>query len=198
MASGRQRTFNKEQALSHAMKVFWLKGFAGASLSDLVEAMGINKPSLYAAFGNKESLFISTLEYYVETVGASHFDNLISPNESVPNKIGAYLESISKAVLNSALPGGCFVVNSTCESGSDCLTAETKQAVEKINSDSKNAFIDFFEKEKRKGNITSTSSPEALADYLMATQFGIAVLARNKATPQQLQHVIENAVAAFQ
>ena len=58
MAGGRQRSFDKQQALENAMRVFWQKGFIGASLMDLTESMGINKPSMYAAFGNKEQLFI--------------------------------------------------------------------------------------------------------------------------------------------
>ncbi|ADZ90042.1 TetR/AcrR family transcriptional regulator [Marinomonas mediterranea] len=197
MVSGRQRTFDKEEALHKAMEIFWLKGFSGASLSDLVEAMGINKPSLYAAFSNKETLFVSALKHYAKTLGSSHLETLTSPDESLQNKIRAYLESISNLVTNSTFPGGCFVANSTCEAGSGCLTAGTKQTVEEINIESRNTFIAFFENEKRKGFLASTASPEALADYLIATQFGIAIMARNNVTKQELQHVIETAASVF-
>jgi AcrR family transcriptional regulator len=61
---GRPRSFDIEKALDQALQVFWHKGYEGTSLSDLTEAMGINRPSLYAAFGNKEALFRKALDRY--------------------------------------------------------------------------------------------------------------------------------------
>ena len=66
MAKGRPREFDAEKALDAALEVFWRKGYEGASLPDLTEAMGINRPSLYAAFGNKEALFRKVIARYVE------------------------------------------------------------------------------------------------------------------------------------
>ena len=63
-ALGRPRAFDAEKALDRAMQVFWRKGYLGTSLSDLTDAMGINRPSLYAAFGNKKSLFRKALDRY--------------------------------------------------------------------------------------------------------------------------------------
>ncbi|MGV0105655.1 TetR/AcrR family transcriptional regulator [Nostoc sp. DSM 114160] len=65
-AIGRPREFDTDDALNRAMYVFWRKGYLGTSLSDLTEAMGINRPSLYAAFGNKESLFRKVLARYAD------------------------------------------------------------------------------------------------------------------------------------
>src|SRR5680860_1641617 len=70
VAIGRPRTVNKDQALDQALDVFWRKGYEGASICDLTAAMGINPPSLYAAFGNKEALFRQALDRYAETKGA--------------------------------------------------------------------------------------------------------------------------------
>ena len=61
---GRPRTFDMDQALDQALQVFWEKGYAGTSIADLTEAMGVNPPSLYAAFGNKEKLFKKALDRY--------------------------------------------------------------------------------------------------------------------------------------
>src|SRR5579859_3096090 len=70
MPRGRPREFDAEKALDAALAVFWRKGYEGASLPDLTEAMGINRPSLYAAFGNKEDLFHLALDRYAEGPGA--------------------------------------------------------------------------------------------------------------------------------
>src|SRR5882724_9224474 len=66
VAAGRPREFDIEQALERALQVFWRKGYEGASLADLTDAMGINRPSLYAAFGNKEELFRKVVDRYAD------------------------------------------------------------------------------------------------------------------------------------
>src|SRR5689334_20346799 len=68
---GRPRSFDREAALGKAMDVFWAKGYEGTSISDLTNAMGINPPSLYAAFGDKEHLFLEAIERYQRARGAS-------------------------------------------------------------------------------------------------------------------------------
>src|ERR1700722_4580391 len=67
---GRPRAFNLERALESALQVFWRRGYEGASLSDLTRAMRINRPSLYAAFGNKKALFLKALDRYANGPGA--------------------------------------------------------------------------------------------------------------------------------
>ncbi|KPJ92083.1 MAG: TetR family transcriptional regulator [Gammaproteobacteria bacterium SG8_15] len=197
MGAGRQRTFDKEDALVKAMEVFWQKGFSGTSLSDLTEAMGINKPSLYAAFGNKEELFVSALNRYVNAHGAPHFDKLLNPKSSFPKRMRAYLESIAEMLSDTKLPGGCFVTTSTCEAGSNCLPEEAIQTILKINATSIDAFINFFKDEKAKGNLPSKASPEVFADYLLTLQFGLAVMARNGIKRDRLNLVIGHAVSSF-
>src|ERR1700721_458843 len=76
---GRPRSFNTEDALDAAMQVFWSKGYEGASLADLTAAMGINRPSLYAAFGDKEALFRKVLDRYNSGPAAYVCDALNQP-----------------------------------------------------------------------------------------------------------------------
>ena len=108
MSAGRRRTFDKAEGLAKAMIVFWRDGYNGTSLSDLTAAMGINKPSLYAAYGNKEELFVSAINEYVLKHGVPHFANLLVINLSLKERLQAYLESVAKMVSDSKLPGGCF------------------------------------------------------------------------------------------
>ncbi len=197
MGAGRQRAFDKEDALKKAMEVFWLKGYSGTSLSDLTEAMGINKPSLYAAFGNKEALFINALNQYVNDYGAPHFDKLLDDNSGLRERLETYLASIAEMLSDPQLPGGCFVASSTCEAKSECLPEDAVQTIYKINGASIDAFVSFFDDEQMKGNIVSTASSEVLADYLLALQFGLAVLARNGAKRDRLKLVIDHALSSF-
>jgi AcrR family transcriptional regulator len=197
MSAGRQRQFRKEEALARAMEVFWQKGYSGTSLSDLTEAMGINKPSLYAAFGNKEKLFVSAINEYVEQYGAPHFDKLLSGDASLRERVKAYLGSIANMVTNAKLPGGCFVADSTCEAGSSCLPEGAEETILSINTASTKAFVSFFRDEQSKGHIESSASPEVLADYLLGLQFGLAVMARNGIKRARLERMIDHAAMHF-
>lgn len=197
MVAGRRREFDKEHALIKAMEVFWRKGYSGTSLSNLTDAMGINKPSLYAAFGNKEDLFVSAIHQYVNEYGVPHFGKLLNSDSSLQERVRAYLESIAKMISDSKLPGGCFLTTSTCEAGSDCLPEDAVQTILAINAASTRTFIDFFKDEQAKGNIKSTASPEVLADYLLALQFGLAVMARNGIRGNRLKRTISHAASSF-
>jgi AcrR family transcriptional regulator len=177
------------------MKVFWANGYSGTSLSDLTDVMGINKPSLYAAFGNKEALFISSLDHYVGEHGAPHNQELHTSNKDLRSRLRAYLKSIARMVCDPSLPGGCFVATTTSESGGDCLPADASRAIARINQLTHDSLVDFFRREVSAGNLTKGTSPEDLADYLLALQFGLGVMARNGADLETLDRVIECAVS---
>lgn len=197
MVAGRQRTFDKQDALNKAMKVFWLKGYSGAALSDLTDAMGINKPSLYAAFGNKEALFVSALKSYAENYGRLHFEKLMDSQASLKERLQAYLMSIARMVTDPKLPGGCFVASSTSESSSHCLPDEAIRTILNINADSSQAFIKFFENEKKLGNIKTSASAEVLANYLLTVQFGLSIMARNGTGIDNFKKIIAHSLLCF-
>ena len=190
MAVGRQREFDEQVALDAAMKVFWKNGYSGTSLTDLTQAMGINKPSLYAAFGNKEALFIRSLTHYVEKHGYPHAEKLKAENAPLSERLKAFLESITEMLCDPALPGGCFVAETTSESGGQCLPEAAAQVVSKINHQSRTFFVDFFRQEAMAGNLIDTNSVDVFADYLMTLQYGLAVMARNGAEKDALIRVI--------
>ena len=197
MVAGRQRQFDEREALDRAMSMFWSNGYNGTSLSDLTEAMGINKPSLYAAFGNKEALFVSALNRYVAKHGSPHVAVLNEPNRSVRSRVRGYLKSIAHMVSDPALPGGCFVAATTSEAGGECLPAGAMSAIATINRQTRRAFVEFFRREIAAGNIDDANAPESLADYLLTLQYGLAVMARNGAEAEMLENVIDRAVASF-
>ncbi len=197
MGAGRHREFDTEEALIKAMKTFWLKGFSGTSLTDLTEAMGITKPSLYSAFGNKEALFISAITKYAGMGSGLFLSTLQAENLSLQERVRAYLQGIAKQLLDPSHPSGCFVTNSTCEAGSTCLPDKATETIHAINSRSTEAFLTFFKEEESKGNLKPQTDPELLADSLLTIRFGLAVMARNGATEDRLIKVIDHGVSLF-
>lgn len=197
MKAGRQREFDEQVALDAAIRVFWTNGYNGASLSELTGAMGINKPSLYAAFGNKEALFVSALDRYVDRHGNPHADALRQPGLSLQSRLRAYLESIARMVCDPTLPGGCFVAASTSEAGGECLPASARRAIAEVNRRTRQALVEFFREESAAGRLAVADSAEALADYMVTLQHGLAAMARDGAARERLDGVIRHAVAGF-
>jgi len=197
MSVGRHRSFDKDIALDAAVDLFWKKGYTGTSLSDLTNAMGINKPSLYSAFGNKEELFKSALNKYVQTYGEHHVKELFSSNKSLQKRLLSYLKSMAEMLSDPSMPGGCMITTSTCEAGGNCLPSGAFLAVSRINDQTKKALTEFFSSEISLGNLNENCSAEILANYLFTLQFGLAVMARNGAKQEELNRVIKYAVSTF-
>ena len=197
MKAGRHRGFDKDIALEQAMAVFWSNGFPGTSLSDLTTAMGINKPSLYSAFGNKEELYKSALERYVEKHGVIHAKHLFSADKSLRERLQCYLTSTAKMITDPKLPGGCFVCLSTSEAGGSCIPADALQTILKINEETKSSLTSFFTSEIAAGNVTSERSPAVMANYILSLQFGLAVMARNGAKLTELNQIIKFSTEQF-
>jgi AcrR family transcriptional regulator len=197
MKAGRHRGFDKDIALEQAMEVFWANGFAGTSLTDLTTAMGINKPSLYSTFGNKEALYKSTLERYVEKHGVIHAKHLLTAHKCLSERLQCYLTSTAQMVTDPKLPGGCFVCLSTSEGGGSCIPAGALQAILKINEKTKSSLTNFFNSVLAAGNVTSEHSPAVMANYILSLQFGLAVMARNGAKLAELNEIIKLSTAQF-
>ena len=197
MKAGRHRVFDKDVALEQAMEVFWTNGFPGTSLTDLTTAMGINKPSLYSTFGNKEELYKSTLERYVEKQGAIHTKYLSSADKCLRERLQDYLTSIAEMVTDSKLPGGCYVCLSTSEVGGTCIPEGAMQTIININKTTKSSLADFFKNEIVAGNVTSERSPSVMANYILSLQFGLAVMARNGEKLAGLNKIIKFSTEQF-
>src|SRR5215471_10892820 len=109
MAGGRPRAFDVDEALDRALEVFWRQGYEGTALSDLTAAMGINRPSLYAAFGNKEALFRTVVARYIEGPAACVVKALEQPTARAVAEqlLGAAVD----LVTDSQHPRGCLLVH---------------------------------------------------------------------------------------
>ena len=126
MPRGRPRAFDTEKALDCALDVFWRKGYEGASLPDLTEAMGINRPSLYAAFGNKESLFRKALDRYVEGPAAYVAKALKQPTAREVAETLFY--GGIELLTNPKNPRGCLAVQSALACGEAAATIRDELA----------------------------------------------------------------------
>jgi AcrR family transcriptional regulator len=184
---GRPREFCTEQALTAALRVFWRKGFDGASLTDLTEAMGITRPSLYAAFGNKEELFRKALDLYGREKLAYVQTALAAPTaRAVAERM---LRGSLDIITSSCDPAGCFGVISSvaCTDHAESIRSE----VVARRAASEKAIIDRFRQAHATGDLPANVEPEGLARYVCAVTQGMSVQASAGATRADLEQLID-------
>jgi AcrR family transcriptional regulator len=173
MPIGRPRAFDIDEALDRAMKVFWQKGYEGASLPDLTKAMGINRPSLYAAFGNKEALFRKAIDRYVAGPACHVKEALKEP--TARRVVERLLYGSIDLITDSRNPCGCFMVQSAlaCGDTSDVI----RQELVKRRAASEAALRERFERAVSEGDLPPGSDPADLARYVATLMHGMAVQA---------------------
>jgi len=191
MAGGRQLQFDKQYALEQAMLIFWEKGFVGTSLSELTIKMGINKPSLYATFGNKEELYVSATQHYIEQHATPHIKLLHTENQSFKTRLKDYLSSIATMLCDEANPGGCYVAVALNELAGESLPPKASQTILDASQFAENYLREFVIVEKNKGDLKTELEAEELSLMLFTFLHGIAAIARNGKSLQQIQSAID-------
>jgi AcrR family transcriptional regulator len=188
---GRPRAFDLEAALDRAMHVFWDKGYEGASLSNLTRAMRINRPSLYAAFGNKEQLFRKVLDRYMDGPVAFFGKALAAP------KARAVVEQIFLGTARMAedprIPAGCLMVQGALACGS----ASARKEVAARRAAAEVALRHRLQRAKREGDLPKSADPAELAHYVMTVVRGMAVQSAGGASRDQLRRVAQIALRAW-
>ncbi|KTF70190.1 MULTISPECIES: TetR/AcrR family transcriptional regulator [unclassified Sphingomonas] len=192
-SKGRPREFDVDQALTAALRVFWSKGYEGASLTDLTEAMGITRPSLYAAFGNKESLFCKTLDLY-EREKLCYIGRALE----APTARG-----VAEALLRGALerqrdpgdPRGCMGVINSVACG---VEAESiREEVLKRGESAKQAITARFERARQEGDLPPHADPEGLTSYVIALVQGIALQGGSGASCADLERLVQTSLTMW-
>jgi AcrR family transcriptional regulator len=191
---GRPRGFDREAALRRAMEVFWDKGYDGASLSDLTAAMGINSPSLYAAFGSKEALFQEALELYGATEGAKIWSAL--PDAPTARKaIELFLRNTAEAFTKPGKPRGCLIALSVLHP--NVANANVNRNLRRSRAKNIATLCARLERAVTENELPTGLDCRAVATFYATVQHGMSILARDGATRKALLDVAKCAMAAW-
>jgi AcrR family transcriptional regulator len=190
---GRPREFDIDQALERATEVFWRQGYEGTSITDLTARMGINTPSLYAAFGNKRQLFNKVMDRYMETrlILRAKALSLDDPVEAARK----YLEGVVLDGTTPGLPKGCLMVGGALV----CSDANRDVAdqLAALRADARNDLQQLFARAVETGWLSADADADALGAYIAAVAQGISVEASGGASRQSLMRVVEIALSAL-
>ncbi|MET9934144.1 MULTISPECIES: TetR/AcrR family transcriptional regulator [unclassified Streptomyces] len=189
---GRPRSFDRPTALEQATMAFWEHGYETTSVSDLTRAMGISAPSLYAAFGDKKTLFEEVVEAYVLSYGA-YGGRAFAEEPTARGAVGRMLREAADLFTEPGRPRGCLVISAA----TNCSTPEVEEALR----DRRNANLAFFEDRIRRdvetGELPAGTDPRALARFSGAVLQGMSQQARDGATAEELAAVAGAAMRAW-
>ncbi len=192
-AVGRPRAFDADAALEKAMKVFWRKGYEGTSLTDLTEAMGINRPSLYAAYGNKEELFRKALDLYAEGPTAYMLEALSAPTfRAVVEKV---LHGSVDRLSDPCTPRGCMAVQGAMCGGDEAEGVRQEALSKRLQAC--DLLKTRFEQAQAEGDLPAESNPADLARYVAVILNGLSIQATNGATREEMKRVADIALKAL-
>jgi AcrR family transcriptional regulator len=194
MGMGRPREFDAETALDQAMEVFWRHGYEGATIAQLTEAMGINPPSLYACFGNKEGLLKAALDRYTKLRNVWMDEVVAAPTaRDVAERM---LMGIADKQTDPANPPGCLLVQGgiACGSGSENVPFELAAR----RAENEDQLRERFVRAKAEGDLKPSSDPAALARYVSAVSVGMGVMASSGSDREALRQVASVAVQAVE
>ncbi|OJW57070.1 MAG: TetR family transcriptional regulator [Sphingomonadales bacterium 63-6] len=189
---GRPREFDTEQALAAALSVFWAKGYEGASMADLTEAMGITKPSLYAAFGNKEALFTKALDLYQREKLAYVSEAL---KASTARGVAEHFLHGALEIYSGEKCRGCLTVIGASACGDEA--EGIREQVVARGAAAKQALLERFERAKQDGDLPANVDPQGLAAYLTAVLQGMSVQAGAGASRAELEQLVEICLATW-
>jgi AcrR family transcriptional regulator len=191
--TGRPRKFDIEQALDQALQVFWRNGFEAASIADLTEAMGINPPSLYSAFGNKEGLFRRALDRYAAQ--RTNFWNEALEAATARGMVEHLLHETANFLTEECHPPGCLFVRGAmlCSEAADAIHREliSRRAAGEI------ALRSRLECAKKDGEMPPDLDPADYARYIMTILEGMSVRAAGGASRPELHKVADVALRAW-
>ena len=193
---GRPRNFDMDTALDRALKVFWRHGFHGASLSELTEAMGLNKPSLYAAFGDKEALYLKALDRYASLCATEHAAKLEAEPDG-QRAVEAFLHSLADMLTNPEYPGGCAIINGVADCGGTSTPPAVENALLKAMQGTEVFLKQRLARAQQEGQLPKDAHLDDLAMLFSTLIAGMAVSAKGGASRAKLDKVIDTAMSIW-
>lgn len=191
---GRPRAFDRDKALQDAMLLFWRQGYLATSMNDLCEAMHIRSPSLYAAFGSKEDLYLEAVKLYTRDVRPMLWSMLrVSPQARVCMQ--QFLEEAARLLPKSGdAPVSCMVTLSGLHEGAPVPVAE---ALRQARLDGLEAICDRLAEARASGDVPPTTDVNRLGRFFLAVFQGMAIQAQDGASSEELGDMARNAMAAW-
>lgn len=191
---GRPRAFDRDVALRRALELFWARGYEATSISDLKEEMGITAPSLYAAFGNKDALFLECVELYSRDYLGEIFTALFQPG-TARAAIESILLRFGALYAGAGHPKGCLIVAGATNCGPEAAVIEADLKRRRIEGVT--LLRDRIQKGIQAGEFKSRVDAGELAEFYSAVLLGLAMRARDGAARKEMESTARTSLLAW-
>jgi AcrR family transcriptional regulator len=194
-ARGRPREFDRDEALTQAMQVFWTLGYEAASMAELRSAMGITQASLYAAFGSKEKLFREAVDLYRKTAGTTTA-RALEEKPTARESIETMLRDAVKSFTTAGRPAGCLVVLGTMNCSPESKPVKDHLLAFRLHTP--RAIAERIRRGQREGDVPANAPAGALAAYYTTVLHGLSIQARDGASRSILSSVVDCAMSVWE
>ena len=184
------KQFLPHDAVAASMRVFWLKGYPSTSLSDLEEATGLNRSSLYATFGSKEDIFVACLSQYGDLCAKDAFEALQDPD--IRQAIGGMLRVRAKKMTDPKMPNGCLFLSLVVDQ--EALPQNLKAAAKKVMREIEDHLYERLLRGQREGQISTESDPRQLARFFLSIFHGMSAVSTTDNDERTLNDIIDAAL----
>jgi AcrR family transcriptional regulator len=191
--TGRPLSFDPDKALDRALDVFWRKGYEGASLADLTKAMHINRPSLYAAFGDKEKLFRKVLDLYAQ--GPASYSEAALQESTSREVVERLLHGTADLLTSKGNPRGCLWVQGALACGNGADSVRKELISRRMAGEA--ALRQRLNRARMDGDLPAEANPASLARYVVTMIQGMSIQAAGGATRSELRRVIDIALQSW-
>lgn len=189
----RSCTYDREELLRCATRLFWERGFGGTSVDDVVQATGVSRSSLYNAFPDKGALFLAALEHYLETVTRSKLERLAHGEKAAP-AIRRFLTDIAGERPTANAPThGCLLTNTAVEIGAG--EARVAACVRGAFARLEQALVSRLKEARQQGDLAAGTDPQQFARQLVALVQGLRVITRLGVEPRVTRDAVRSALA---
>lgn len=176
------------------MEVFWSKGYDNTSLTDLTAVMGINSPSLYAAFGSKEGLFREAVQLYARTESPEIWQ-AITDAPTAKEAIAGFLHTTADAFTQPGKPAGCLVVLGALHASD--TNADVCKTLKELRAENVAELRDRLDRAVAAGELPSGLDSASIAAFYVTVQQGMSIQARDGASREVLHAIADGAMAAW-
>ncbi|NUP48279.1 MAG: TetR/AcrR family transcriptional regulator [Catenulispora sp.] len=194
MRTGRPRSFDRDEALEAAIALFWRHGYEATSMAQLKEALGIGAPSIYAAFGDKRTLFLEALDRYLHTDGA-FAARAVAEGPTARAGVERLLHEAAAAYTRPDRPPGCMLI--TAATNCSPQSADIQEHLRDVRAAGARALEAKFADAVQAGELPGDSDVHGLASYYEAVIQGMSARARDGATLDDLEGIARTAMRAW-
>ncbi len=188
-------TFDKETVLDSAMSIFWENGYNATSINDLVNATGLLRGSLYAAFKSKHNLYLEAINHYIEKIKASHLQILLGPEPPL-DCIRHFFNHLVEESRTDKTFKGCLLVNTLLEIPVD--DDEVNKQIRQMTNNLSSAFKQRLSQAKTEQTLSEKTNIDELAEYLVASIYGLRVYNKTQPGTKKLKALVSTILSVLQ